>query len=106
MSSGDVNNNGALDIGEIWKYTCNATLNNTTTNTAIVTGHSSDGYYNTAIDTAIATVVVGTSVQGQSTPAQPPLINVVKVPNQLTPFPYGGGNIVYTYTVTNPGVVS
>ena len=37
--------------------------------------------------------------------APAPIINLVKVPSRLTPFPYGGGNVVYTYTVTNPGVV-
>jgi uncharacterized repeat protein (TIGR01451 family) len=29
----------------------------------------------------------------------------VKVPSRLTPFPFGGGDVTYTYTVTNPGVV-
>jgi uncharacterized repeat protein (TIGR01451 family) len=98
-SSGDINNNKLLDIDEIWNYTCSSTLTSTTTNTAIATAHSTDGYYNTAIATAIATVVVGS-------PIQPPLINVVKVPSQLTPFPFGGGNVTYTYTVTNPGIVA
>jgi uncharacterized repeat protein (TIGR01451 family) len=94
LSSGDLNNDGKLDANENWKYSCTSILTSTTTNTAIATGHSSDGYYNTAI----ATVAVGTQIQ-------PPLINVVKVPNQLTPFPFGGGDVTYTYTVTNPGVV-
>jgi uncharacterized repeat protein (TIGR01451 family) len=35
-----------------------------------------------------------------------PLINVVKVPSRLTPFPPGGGDVTYTYTVTNPGLVA
>lgn len=98
LISGDVNTNERLDINEEWKYTCSSMITATTTNTAVATAHSTDGYYNTAIATAIATVVV-------SNPIQPPLINIVKVPSQLTPFPYGGGDITYTYTVKNPGVV-
>ncbi len=29
-------------------------------------------------------------------------IHIVKVANRLIPFPYGGGDVVYTYAVTNP----
>lgn len=39
---------------------------------------------------------------GGSTP--PPLIDVVKVPNPLS-LPNGPGEVVYTYTLTNPGTV-
>jgi uncharacterized protein affecting Mg2+/Co2+ transport len=97
--SGDANGNGKLDPGEQWKYTCTATLSKTTTNTAIATGYSDDPYHQASVATAIATVVVGA-------PITPPLINVVKVPSRLTPFPYGGGNVTYAYAVTNPGVVA
>jgi hypothetical protein len=97
--SGDVNNNNKLDIGESWKYGCTATLSTTTTNTAVVTGYSDDSYHHAAVATALATVVVGASVT-------PPLINIVKVPSRLTPFPFGGGDVTYAYTVTNPGVVA
>ncbi len=93
--SGDTNNNGQLDLGEHWLYSCTATLATTTTNTAIATGHT-DG--STAVATAVATVIVGA-------PIDPPLINIIKVPSRLTPFPVGGGMVSYTYTVTNPGVV-
>lgn len=96
--SGDTNGNGKLDPHENWKYTCTTTLSKTTTNTAIATGYSDDGFHQASIATAIATVVVGA-------PITPPLINIVKVPSRLTPFPYGGGAVTYTYTVTNPGVV-
>jgi hypothetical protein len=98
LISGDTNSNGQLDPNESWKYSCTSMITSTTTNTAIATGYSDDGYHTTAIATAIATVDVG--------PLPAPLINIVKVPSQLTALPYGGGNITYTYTVTNPGVVA
>jgi len=96
--SGDLNNNSKLDPGEYWKYSCTMKLTTTTTNTAVATGYSDDTYHQAALATAIATVVVGESVT-------PPIINIIKVPSRLTPFPYGGGAVAYTYTVTNPGVV-
>ena len=99
FSSGDVNFNNKLDPGENWRYSCATTLTSTTTNTAIATGYSDDSYHHAAIATAIATVVVGT-------PIQPPLIHVVKVPSQLAPLPFGGGDVTYSYTVTNPGPVA
>lgn len=96
LLSGDTNSNNQLDPGENWKYSCTTTLSGTTTNTAIATGH---GGSQTAIATAVATVVVGAQIPL-------PLINIVKVPSRLTPFPFGGGDVTYTYTVTNPGVVA
>jgi uncharacterized repeat protein (TIGR01451 family) len=100
--SGDTNNNGQLDLGEHWQYSCATTLASTTTNTAIATGHTGA---QTAIATAVATVVVG--VPGlPNTGLLPPLINIIKVPSRLTPFPFGGGVVTYTYTVTNPGIVA
>ncbi len=53
--SGDLNGNSNLDPGEYWKYSCTTTLQVTTTNTAIATGHTGD---QTAIATAVATVIV------------------------------------------------
>jgi hypothetical protein len=97
--SGDVNGNGKLDPSESWKYSCTTMLAKTTTNTAIATGYSDDPYHQAAIATSIATVAVGI-------PLPPPIINVVKVPSRLTPLPFGGGNVIYTYTVTNPGVAA
>ncbi|MGC9968935.1 MAG: ice-binding family protein [Minisyncoccia bacterium] len=97
--SGDLNGNGKLDPHENWKYSCTTTLSKTTTNTATAIGYSDDGFHQATVATAIATVVVGALLP-------PPLINIVKVPSRLTPFPFGGGNVTYTYTVTNPGVVA
>jgi uncharacterized repeat protein (TIGR01451 family) len=99
LISGDTDNNGKLDVEEKWNYVCVSTLTATTTNTAIATAHSTDDYYNTAIATAITTVAVGT-------PVQPPLIHIITVPSQLAPLAYGGGDITYSYTVTNPGPVA
>ena len=99
LLSGDVNGNHKLDPGEKWQYTCTTMLSNTTTNTAIATGHSDDGFNQTTIATAIATVVVGSAIPS-------PLINIIKVPSRLTPFPVGGGDVAYVYTVTNPGVAA
>ena len=94
--SGDTNGDSKLDTGEAWIYRCMQTVSQTVTNTATAHGHA-DGQ--DAYDTALATVVVGAAVP-------PPLIAIVKVPSRLTPFPFGGGDVSYTYTVTNPGVVA
>ena len=97
--SGDNNGDNTLDPGERWRYTCTKTLKQTTTNTVVATGYSNDLYHRQTVATAVATVVM-------NSPAVPPLINIVKVPNRLTPFSFGGGNIMYLYTVTNPGVTA
>ncbi len=99
LISGDLNSNGKLDRNESWKYSCATTLSVTTTNTSTAIGYSNDIYHHAAIATAIATVVVGTTLP-------PPLINIVKVPDRLAPFPIGGGDVIYKYTVTNPGVIA
>lgn len=97
--SGDSSNDGKLGADETWKYSCTKTIYETTTNTVIATGYSDDSYRQSAVATSIATVVVGA-------PLVPPLINIIKVPSRLTPFSFGGGEVTYTYTVTNPGVVA
>lgn len=91
--SGDIDKDSILDIPEVWTYNCTTNLSTTTSNIATVTGrHPSGGI---ATDIAIATVVVGSQTN-------PPLINVVKKPASLNML-YGGGPMLYTYTVTNPG---
>lgn len=90
--SGDVNGDNQLQVDETWVYTCSTTLSETHTNTIVATGWA-NGI--TATDIANATVVVGE-------PVVPPLINVTKVPSPLTLLA-GGGNVTYTYRVTNPG---
>ena len=92
--SGDINSNSILDLNETWTYRCTTSVDTTTTNTATATGFS--GGFN-AVDTASATVVVGS-------PLTPPLIHVVKTANKYT-LPVGGGPVTYSYAVTNPGTV-
>ncbi len=97
--SGDLNSNLKLDLAEKWKYSCTTTLATTTTNTVTTVGYGDDGYRRSTTATAVATVVV-------STPLPSPTIHIEKVPNRLTPFPFGGGEVIYTYTVTNTGVLA
>ena len=63
LVSGDLNKNWKIEPGEIWKYTCDATLSKTTTNTVTATAKSDDPYQQTTSATAVLTVVVnnGTS---------------------------------------------
>ncbi|HEY5589295.1 MAG TPA: hypothetical protein VIK86_10145, partial [Candidatus Paceibacterota bacterium] len=71
--SGDLNNDGKLDINESWIYTCQVTLSGTTTNTASVSG---DANGITAKDSAIATVVA--HVPGLPKTGYPPRgINII-----------------------------
>jgi uncharacterized repeat protein (TIGR01451 family) len=93
--SGDVNGDSKLQVNETWMYTCTTNVPQTTTNTAIATGHA-NGL--TAIDTALATVIV------EGSPV-PPLIHLIKKPEPVI-LPAGGGLVTYTYNVTNPGTVT
>ncbi len=92
--SGDVNGDSLLQVSETWRYTCTTNIPFTTVNTAIATGQA-NGL--TAVDTALATVVVA------GLPL-PPLVHIVKMPNPVL-LPVGGGSVTYTYAVTNPGTV-
>ncbi|MFA7673622.1 MAG: ice-binding family protein [Clostridia bacterium] len=55
--------------------------------------------------TSAVTLDSNTIINGLCATAIPPLINVVKTPNPLA-LPFGGGAVVYTYRVTNPGTVT
>ena len=92
FESGDTNNDEALDVNETWVYQCAIILSETHTNTVVATGWA-NGI--SASDIASATVVVGEELV-------PPLIHVTKVPNPLALLA-GGGAIIYTETITNPG---
>ena len=93
---GDANNNGLLDPGETWAYTCVTTVVVDTTNTVTASGQPSDpnGQPLPGIgrvedqDTAVVNVVA-------------PGIQVVKAANPTVL--YAGETVVYTYTVTNTG---
>ena len=95
MTSGDSTANATLQVNGSWTYTCSTTLAATHTNTVVATGWA-NGVSATHI--ASATVVVGSSMV-------PPLIHVTKVPNPLA-LSAGGGTVIYTNKVTNPGTVS
>ena len=94
LVSGDTNSDSILDLTETWTYTCTATLTETTTNTVIATGHGGD---TTVFDTDEATVTVAPA---PGTPG----INVAKTPS-VTTLPSVGGDVTYTYVVTNTGSV-
>jgi hypothetical protein len=100
LQSGDLNNNFKIEANETWTYTCKVALSQTTTNTATAVAHSDDAYQTETIAKAVATVTVG------GTPTVRPLIKITKNPSRTTPFPVGGGNVTYTYKVTNPGTVA
>ncbi len=90
--SGDSNNNDKLETTEIWNYACQENITETLTNTATVTGK----YGETSVtDTDNATVTVAAEVIT-------PCIKVVKSASPVG-LPAGGGNIVYSYVVTNTG---
>jgi hypothetical protein len=67
FDSGDTDGDGRLDIGETWLFTCDATITETTTNTAQAFGchepspNCNSGHNDAASDTASATVTVGTT---------------------------------------------
>ena len=96
LLSGDTDNDQKIDILEKWKYSCTMVLSKTTTNIVTATGYGDDSRHLKTVDTATATVVVG---------SLKPMVNIEKTPSRLTPFPFGGGSVTYTYGVTNPGVL-
>lgn len=92
--SGDTDTDSRLDITETWSYSCTMVLSANTTNSVTVTGLA-NGF--TATDTATATVIVGSSIV-------PPLIDIFKIPSSHVVT--SGGIVIYTYIVTNPGMVA
>lgn len=90
--SGDINSNSILEVSETWIFRCTTTLSATHTNTVVTTG-TANGI--TATDITSATVVIGSAVV-------PPLIHVVKKPSVFVLLA-SGGEVTYTYIVTNPG---
>lgn len=95
LISGDINNDGKLDLNETWVNTCSTTLSATHTNTIVATGWA-NGI--SATDIASATVVVGAGIV-------PPLIHVTKIPSPLALLS-GPGMVTYTEKITNPGTVA
>ncbi|MFA6096735.1 MAG: hypothetical protein WC788_03865 [Candidatus Paceibacterota bacterium] len=93
-TGGDVNSDLKLDLDESWVYGCSMVLSVTTTNTATATGKYAD---TTVTKSASATVTVA-----QITPA--PAIHLSKLADK-TSLPYTGGQVKYTYSITNPGNV-
>lgn len=89
--------NSELDYGEVWRYTCETKISTTTQSSALVTATESGI---TANDIAYATVVVGSR-------NPPPLVSIVNITKVAYPLslPVGGGEITYTYKVSNPGAV-
>jgi hypothetical protein len=56
--AGDLNNDGKLNEGENWEYSCVTTLTKTTTNTATVIGYDEDISHEAATASTTTTVVV------------------------------------------------
>lgn len=95
LKSGDTNNDLKLDLNETWVHKCSTTLTETHTNTVVATGWA-NGI--SAVDIASAHVIVGQ-------PIVPPLIHITKTPSTFT-LVAGGGMVMYTKKVTNPGTVA
>ncbi len=63
---------------------------------------------NTSI-VATSTPVVTSSISSSHSSGsrvRVPSVSISKMPSRLTPFPFGGGDVTYTYVVTNPGVLT
>jgi uncharacterized repeat protein (TIGR01451 family) len=92
--SGDTDGDDKLDLTESWTFTCTAQITVDTTNVAVATGH--DGDTTVTDDDTVTVVIVGQ----QSNPV--PAIHLEKTVAPLT-LPVGGGNVTYTYVVSNIG---
>ena len=91
--TGDSNSNKKLDVGETWTYTCTATLTETTKNVATATGSYRDTRVEAKDDVTVKV-------------AEPKVAIAVEKSASTTDLPFGGGDVTYTYEVTNPGQVA
>ena len=89
---GDSNGDDLLDLHETWNFECTTTITEDTTNTAVAHGWLGETEV-TDDDTAVVTVA-----------ASGPAIHIEKLATP-TALPVGGGDVDYTYTVTNAGNV-
>ena len=92
--SGDANDDDFLDLAESWTFTCTANITEDTTNTGVATGHDGEDTV-TDDDTAPWS-------SSRSTRTSAPTIHLEKTVAPLT-LPAGGGDVTYTYVVSNPG---
>lgn len=94
---GDDNSDNKLDYGETWRYICTTRLSETTQSIATAIGTANNL---PAAHKAYATVVVGSDDPY-------PLVNIINVSKISYPLtlPVEGGEVVFTYRVSNPGVV-
>jgi hypothetical protein len=91
---GDDNDNGLLENGETWNYTCSMELEETTTNTACAAGDFIGG----GSDSACAEV----TVEVNPPPPDVPSIEIRKDANPDGPVA-PGTEVTYTYEVENTG---
>jgi uncharacterized repeat protein (TIGR01451 family) len=91
-SSGDTNDDDILDQDESWTFNCTTTITETTTNTGVATGHDGE---TKVTDDDDATVTV----------EQPVLAAAIHIEKTVLPLtlPAGGGDVTYTYVVSNTG---
>jgi LPXTG-site transpeptidase (sortase) family protein len=95
--TGDDNGDSKLDYTETWRYACTTNLLQTTQSIATATGVANNI---TATHKAYATVVVGSN-----NPA--PLVSIINITKIAYPLslPAEGGEIIFSYKVSNPGAV-
>ncbi len=94
-SGGDTDGDNKLDLTESWTFSCTATITANTTNIGTATGQDGD---DTVTDTDDATVLI-VEVNPQ---ANTPDIHLEKTVAPLS-LPVGGGDVTYTYVVSNSG---
>jgi hypothetical protein len=91
-SGGDTNGDDKLDLTESWTFSCTTTITENTTNIGVATGKDGD---TTVTDDDDATVTV-------EKPVNVPAIHLEKTVAPLS-LPATGGNVTYTYVVSNTG---